>query len=375
MSLADSAAAAPAPWVQDLFQRADAARRAGHVRLAMEMHRRVVAAAPDDAVKVQHLGATLSMLGQRAEAERVLRHALAVDPTSAAAHHALATTLMAQGRYPEAGPHYAARFALPQLGLKTPQDLPYPRWSGEALAGKRVLVFPEMGFGDQIQHARFAALLRDQGAEVVLLCLPGLDRLFTESLEGVRVIAASGHVDFPDPDVWMMSGDLMFLPGITLGTLPSAPYLRTDQPAPPLPEGFKVGLVTAGNPTHKNDANRSLPPQLAERLRAGLPGRVLNLAPESTGARDFADTAALIGALDLVVTVDTSVAHLAGALGRRALVLIPALNTDWRWLHDREDSPWYPSLRLYRAHPTRGWAPAIEQLVRDVQAEAGGACR
>lgn len=373
MSPADSAVAAlaPSPWVEDLFQQACAARQAGHIRLAMEMYRRVAAAAPEDAVKLQHLGAALSMLGLRAEAEQALRQALAVDPTNAAAHHALATTLMAQGRYPEAGPHYAARFALPQLGLRKPEDLPYPKWSGEDLAGKRVVVFPEMGFGDQIQHARFAALLRDRGADVTLLCLPGLDRLFTESFPGVRVIAANGPVDFPDPDAWMMTGDLMFLPGVTLETLPAAPYLRTSQPVPPLPEGFKVGLVTAGNPNHKNDANRSLVPAMAADLRARLPGHVLDLRPEATGARDFADTAALIGALDVVVTVDTSVAHLAGAVGKRTLVLIPALNTDWRWLHDREDTPWYPSLRLYRAHPSAGWAPAIEQVAREVGAMAG----
>jgi len=373
MSVAAAASPAPAAWVEDLFQQADAARRAGKLRLALEMLRRVVAAAPDDAVKVQHLGALLSMLGLRAEAERVLRQALAIDRTNAAAHHALATTLMAQGRYPEAGSHYAARFALTQLGLQRPEGLSCPKWSGQALAGRHVVVFPEMGFGDQIQHARFAALLRDHGAEVTLLCLPGLDRLFTHSFPGVRVIAARGPVDFPDPDFWMTTGDLMFLPGITLETLPSAPYLRTHQPVPPLPAGFKVGLATFGNPAHKNDANRSLAPELAQRLRASLPGHVLSLAPEATGARDFADTAALIGALDVVVTVDTSVAHLAGGLGKRTLVLIPAVNTDWRWLHDRDDSPWYPSARLYRADPMTGWSPAIERLVQDVRAMAGEA--
>lgn len=371
MSRAEPADAAAAPWVEALFQKADAARQAGSVRLAMEMLRRVAAAAPDDATKLQHLGVTLSMLGRRREAEEVLRRALAIDPADPATHHALATTLMAQGRYREAGPHYAARFALPQLRLRKPADLSAPEWSGEDLAGKRVVVFPEMGFGDQIQHARFTALMRERGAEVWLLCHPDLERLFAESLAGVRVLAARGTVDFPDPDLWMMSGDMMFLPGVAPQTLPAAPYLRTRQPAPPLPGGFKIGLVTAGNPAHGNDANRSLPQALADDLRARLPGRLLSLAPEATGARDFADTAALVAALDLVVTVDSSVAHLAGAMGRRALVLIPGLNTDWRWMHEREDSPWYPSLRLYRAHPVHGWPSAIERLVADARAAAG----
>lgn len=363
----------PSPtWVEDLIDRADAARTAGRLRLAMEMYRRAHAAAPEDAAAAGRLGTTLSMLGLRAEAEQVLRQALAAEPTNAAAHHALAMTLMAQGRYPEAGPHYAARFYVPELNVRPPEGLGCPRWSGEALAGKRVVVFPEMGFGDQIQHARFVALMRDQGCEVTLLCRPALERLFADSLPGVRVVAASGSVDLPDPDLWMMSGDLMFLPGVTLETLPNAPYLRAPPP-PAAASDLTIGLATAGNPHHGNDANRSLPADLADRLRRGLPGRVVSLAPADTGARDFAETAALMAALDLVVTVDTSVAHLAGALGKRALVLIPAVNTDWRWMHGRADSPWYPSLRLYRAHPVAGWSPAIERLLCDAPAEAGAA--
>lgn len=372
MLAASAPSAAPPAWVSDLFLKADAERRAGRHRLALEIYRRVVAAAPNHAAAVQHLGAVLNVLGRRAEAEQVLRHAVVINPSDAAARHALAVSLLAQGRYPEAGLLYPARFELPQLGLGRPKDMTCPEWSGEDLAGKRLLVLPEMGFGDQIQHARFAALLRDRGAEVWLLCLPPLERLFATSLPGVHVAAARGSVEFPDPDFWTMSGNLMFLPGVTAETLSTAPYLRAAAAAPPLPSGFKIGLMTAGNPEHKNDADRSLPPALAERLRASLPGRVVSLDPAVNGARDFADTAALMTGLDLVVTVDTSVAHLAGALGKQALVLIPAVNTDWRWMHEREDSIWYPSLRLYRAHPTAGWTPALERLVRDAHALANG---
>ena len=361
---------APPPWVADLFAQAISARQAGRLRLAMELYRRVVAAAPNHPMAVQHLGAVLSMLGLRVAAEQALRHAVAINPQDAAARHALGTSLLAMGRYPEAGAFYSARFDLPQLGVEKPKGFPHPEWSGEDLAGKRLVVFPEMGFGDQIQHARFIGLLRDRGADVWLLCRPELERLFAASLPGVHVSAARGTVDFPDPDFWMMGGNLMFLPGVTAETLPTRPYLHAPAPAPPLPAGFKVGLVTAGNPAHKNDANRSLPPQLAEQLRTNLPGHVVDLAPSATGARDFADTAAVISGLDLVVTVDTSAAHLAGAMGKPTFVLIPAINTDWRWMHDREDSIWYPSLRLFRAHPTAGWAPALERLVGAVRAEA-----
>jgi len=363
--------AAPPAWIEDLFRQADAARRDGKLALAMAIYRRVVAAWPDHPVAVQHLGAVLNMLGQRAEAEQVLRRAVAITPREPAARHALAVALMAQGRFPEAGPLYAARFELPQLGLRKPAGLPCPEWRGEDLAGKRLVVFPEMGFGDQIQHARFAALLRDRGAQVALLCLPELARLFAASLPGVHVAAAQGRTEFPDPDYWTMSGALMFMPGMTLETLPAAPYLRSPQPAATRPPGRRIGLVTAGNPEHKNDANRSLSPELAEQLRAALPGEVVDLAPAATGARDFADTAALMDSLDLVVTVDTSTAHLAGALGKRGFVLVPAINTDWRWMHGREDTPWYPSLRLYRADPRTGWAAALDRLASDIKAEAG----
>jgi tetratricopeptide (TPR) repeat protein len=369
MSAAPDPSAAPI-WVEDLFRQADAARQAGRLRLALAIYRRVVAAAPDHPAAVQHTAAVLNMLGRRAEAEAVARRAVAINPTDPAARHALAISLLAQGRYPEAGPFYRARFELPQLGLGKPSGLPYPEWSGENLAGKRLVVFPEQGYGDQIQQARFAATLRDQGAEIWLLCLPELARLFAASLPGVHVRAAQGEVDFPDPDYWTMSGDLMFLAAVTPQTLPTRPYLVAPETWPELPAGFTIGLMASGNPAHGNDANRSLPAALAEQLRASLPGRVVDLAPEASGASDFADTAALIRRLDLVVSVDTSAAHLAGALGKRALVLIPAVNTDWRWEHDREDCAWHPSLSLYRADPHAGWAPALERLVRDAKAEA-----
>lgn len=368
-----SAPAAPPAWIEDLFRQADAARREGQLALALAIYRRVVAAWPDHPAAAQHLGALLNVLGDRREAEQVLRHATTINPRDAAARHALAVALMAQSRFAEAAPLYPARFELPQLGLLHPSGLPYPEWRGEDLAGKQLVVFPEMGFGDQIQHARFAALLRDRGAYVSLLCLPELARLFAESLPGVHVVAAQGTAEFPDPDFWTTTGALMFMPGMTLEALPPAPYLRAPgRPQPPAATpGPRIGLVTAGNPQHKNDANRSLSPELAARLRAALPGQIVDLAPAATGARDFADTAALMAGLDLVVTVDTSPAHLAGALGKRAFVLIPAINTDWRWMHGRSDSPWYASLRLYRADLRAGWAPALEQLTHDVRTEFG----
>jgi tetratricopeptide (TPR) repeat protein len=366
-----SPSAPPPAWIEELIRNGHEARRVGRYALALAIYRRVVAAAPAHGPALQHLGALLTVLGRRSEAEAALRQALEVDPGNAFARHALALTLMAQGRYAEAWADYEARFEVSQLGLKKP-SLPVPEWRGEDVAGKRVLIVSEMGFGDQIQHARFAALLRDRGATVCLVCRPGLVRLFADSLEGVQVAASGGDVEFRKPDYWTMSGSLAGLTGVTPETVPGAPYLRALQTGERQPEGFKVGLVTAGDPAHGNDANRSLRATEAERLRASLPGRVIDLSPAATGARDFADTASILAELDLIVTVDTAAAHLAGALGKRAFVLIPALSTDWRWMHDRDDTPWYPSLRLYRGDPKRGWAAALERLVGDAQALAAG---
>jgi tetratricopeptide (TPR) repeat protein len=361
--------ASPPDWVEDLFRQAEAARKGGSHALALAIYQRIVAARPNHLTALHNLGALCTVLGRRAEAEAVLRQVLAQRPDDARTRHALGMTLMAQGRYPEAWPYYEARFEIPQLGLRKPA-MPYPEWRGEDLTGRRLLIFSEMGFGDQIQHARFAAVLRDRGVAVTLACRPGLARLLADSLPGVEVLAIDGELRLPPQDCWTTSGALMGLLGVTPETLPAAPYLRAPASHAPPPAGFKVGLKTAGDRSHGNDAWRSLSTAEAEALRASLPGQVVDLSPEATGAADFAETAALVGQLDLVVSVDTSVAHLAGALGKRGFVLIPAFNTDWRWMHERTDSPWYPSLSLYRADPKAGWGPALDRLARDAAALA-----
>jgi len=125
--------------------------------------------------------------------------------------------------------------------------------------------------------------------------------------------------------------------------------------------------MSAGNPEHSNDANRSLTPADAQRLRT-IDATVVELNPAVSGARDFADTAAIVAGLDLVISVDTAVAHRAGARGNPCWVLIPAVSTDWRWLRDRTDSPWYPSMRLYRQATPGDWAPELARIAADVSA-------
>jgi len=318
--------------------------------------------AAQKAIALHNRGVVFEDQGRLAEAEAAFRAALRLAPDQYATEARLGALLLSLGNLPEGFRHFEARHGEPRLAKP---KLPFPEWQGEPPAGRRLLIWPEQGFGDQIQFARFAPVLKAQGAEVTLLCRPGLERLFEQSLDGIDVRAAAGAVEFPDPDYWVMGPSLAGRMGMTLETLPNAPYLRAAGPAPDLPPGFRVGLVATGNPQHANDANRSLHPTAAARLRA-LPATLVELDPAKSGARDFADTAAIIEALDLVITVDTSVAHLAGALGKPCWVLLPALKTDWRWLRDRADSPWYPSLRLYRQPAPGDWDSVLAAVARDL---------
>ena len=173
----------------------------------------------------------------------------------------------------------------------------------------------------------------------------------------MRILKTTGTVEFPDPDFWLFSNSLLSLVR-SEDDIPGKPYLRSAAAEPSL----RVGVVTRGNPTHGNDPERSLPTHLAEEL-LGLPG-LRSLAPEDTGAADFSDTAALIAGLDLVISVDTSVAHLAGAMGKPVWILLPAVGTDWRWQAKRSDSPWYPTATLFR-QPERGdWTSVLAEIKR-----------
>lgn len=351
----------------ELLARATSLREAGDVAAARRLLQAAVARAPDDADLLHHLAHLSEADGDLAAAESSYRRALALAPQAMPTARLLANLLLSQGRYAEGFALFEARHALE--ALRKP-DLPYPEWRGEPVSGRRILIWPEQGFGDQIQFARFAPILRDQGADVTLVCWPPLARLFADSL-GVRVIAARGAIELPDPDAWVMTCSLAGRMGVTPQTVPAEPYLRAARAwAHPLPAGFRVGVMTSGSPTNRNDRNRSLDPAAAARLR-GLPAQIVELDPAATGATDFADTAALIADLDLVISVDTAVAHLAGAMGKPCWVLLPSLGLDWRWMRARPDSPWYPTMRLYRQTTAGDWGQVLEAIAADLPAAQG----
>jgi hypothetical protein len=339
-----------------LLAAARAAHDAGRYAEAEALYARAVEAAPNDPDAHHNRGAFFALVGRLREAETALRRAVEIAPQIARSRHALGFVLLRQGRYAEGWPLYEARHETPQIGTARP-TLPYPEWRGEDLTGRGLLIFGEQGFGDQIMTARFAPWLAARGVDITLLCNPLLARLFGGL--GVRVIGMSGQVEFPQPTAFVMSGDFAGRAGMAPETIPNAPYLRGQARA----QGG-VGVMVSGNPTHMNDANRSLPPALGARLLA-LPG-VISLAPEDTGAADFQDTADLIAGLDLVITVDTAVAHLAGAMGKPVWILVSALMTDWRWGEAGETTPWYPSARLYRQPAPGDWTALVERIERDL---------
>ena len=305
----------------------------------------------------------LQRRGAYAEAVAAWREILAAAPGLARAEANLALALLGAGDYAEGFPKYDIRFTR-QLGRVEKPNLSFPEWRGEPLAGKSILVWMEQGFGDQIMFARFVRQLADQAAEVTVLTPPALVRLFAPL--PARIIPAVGDTEIRRHDFWIMPGSMPGRLGTTLETLPAAPYL------PGKAGGAGFGLVWTGDSRHLTNADRSLPDDLAAELLA-LPG-ARSLHPQDTGARDFQDTAEIVKDLALVISVCTAPAHLAGAMGKPVWVLLMAENCDWRWMGGREDSPWYPSARLFRQPEPGDWRSVVDRVKAELAAQRiGGA--
>lgn len=261
----------------------------------------------------------------------------------------LCQALLALGEYEEGFSLYDVRFSRTRNAVSRP-TLPFPEWKGEPLSGRSIILFPEQGFGDQIMFARFARTLQNLGARVTLVAAGPLVRTFKQ----LEVDVLPVGVPFERHDFWCMIGSVPGRLRLSLGDLSGAPYLKGG------PGGQGIGVAWRGRPTHHNDVNRSLSAQLANRLLC-LPN-ALDLDPEQTGASDFEDTAEIIRSLRLVISVDTSVAHLSGAMGANTLCLLPRVGTDWRWKVEGSRTPWYDSLELVRQDP-QGWETTLDQVV------------
>ena len=287
------------------------------------------------------------------EAQVLIRAALAARPQDGDWNFRMAASLLAEGRYPEGWPLFEARRATSRNRVAAPQ-LPFPEWQGQPVGS--LLVWPEQGFGDVIQFSRYLPLLRAREIKVTLVVRPPLVRLLEPLAD--QVVALEDGMRLPVSDAWRLIGSLPLLLGSTLETLPP-PALP-----PATAGGSGIGVTVRGRATHFNDANRSLPDDLAAALLA-LPGAV-SLDPTDTGAKDFQETAEIIGGLARVISVDTAQAHLAASLGKPTAILLPWLNPDWRWLRERSDSPWYPSATLYRQPAPGDWKSVVDAVKRDL---------
>jgi Flp pilus assembly protein TadD len=356
----------------------NALHQQGEIAAAIDCYRRALALAPGHAVLNSNLGTALYDLGDLTGAEDCYRRAIAADPNCADAHFHLGMIRLHRGDYAEGWREYEWRWRAQSFRVAR-RNFGVPQWRGEDLNGARILLHVEQGFGDALQFVRYAPLVAARGGRVILGAPDPLRRLFA-GIPGIeRVVGKSGAT----PD-FAWHAPLMSLPlafGTELASVPAAiPYLGVDAAIAEHwrerigtgGKSLRVGVVWAGQQSWKSHYVRALPVEALAPL-AAVPGVEFfslqkNAAAPLSWARDlalelgdFADTAGAIGALDLVITVDTAVAHLAGALGKPVWIMLQRVS-DWRWLESRDDSPWYPSARLFRQTVAGEWAGPIERV-------------
>jgi len=378
----------------------NALRDKGQVDEAISAYRQAIDLKPGFPDAHSNLGVALFDKGQLDEAIAAHRQAIALKPNFPAAHFALALALLAQGDFIRGWEEYEWRWQLREGG-PSPRNFPQPHWDGSPLHGRTILLHAEQGFGDTFQFIRYAPLVAQRGGRVIVECQPGFGALLA-SVAGTAQIVTCGE-PLPAFDVHCPLMSLPWAFGTQLETIPAdVPYLRTDatkvarwqerlarestSPGPTEPlrsELLKVGLVWAGGsrPQQLNanriDRRRSMhlsqfaplaevPGVMFVSLQKGgpaeqalTPPRGLRLLDWTAELQDFSDTAALVESLDLIISVDTAVAHLAGALGKPVWV-INRFDSCWRWLRDRVDTPWYPTMRLFRQARPGDWGPVME---------------
>jgi tetratricopeptide (TPR) repeat protein len=367
-------------------------RSLGREEEALQWFDRAVALQPDFVEALNNKAVSLGQLQRFDEAFATYRRVKALAPDNAEIDWNVAILHLLTG-------NFAAGWAGHEARWKRAHRQPYPeftqpKWLGEeAVEGKTILVCTDEGLGDTIQFARYVPMLAARGARVILLVSDPLVSLFS-GLPGMwQCFPLSAFPTLPAFDMHCPMSSLPLAFGTRLDTIPSATsYLPA--PARERIEAWdkrlgarhklRVGLVWSGNPKHKNDHNRSISFRRLLRRLDGIDASFVSLQKEprpddraalseradiidpSADLNDFSDTAALVSCLDLVITVDTSVAHLAGALGCQTWILLP-YTPDWRWLLDRDDSPWYPNVRLFRQSETRGYDAVLDRVRAELQ--------
>ena len=361
---------------------------AGRPRQAEAAFQQAIKINPSFVYAHYNLGCLLKSAGHLDESETALRRALKLRPNYSSAQFALATLHLLRGQYEKGWELYNAHRMKKASGKATA----IPRWQGEELTGKTILLFHEQGFGDTLQASRYIPQVSTLSQHTVVWIQEPLQQLMRSSFPDIDFYTGkdnpSEHFDYACP-----LPNLPMIFHMTEQNIPNdTPYLKVSEEIinawrSRLQEktgasSYKTGLVWAGNPNHHNDRNRSIAIAAFDSLLAmdkiawislqagsetdNLPECASSLLDFSSDLVDFAQTAGLIENLDLVITVDSAVAHLAGALGKETWVLIP-FEPDWRWQLKREDSPWYPSIRLFRQRKPGDWQYPLKKVKEALQ--------
>jgi tetratricopeptide (TPR) repeat protein len=361
-----------------------ALQAAGQIDEAAAVFGNAVALQPALSTAWVNLGSALWKQGNFAQAMESLNRAIQLNPSDASAHYHRALALLSLGQYQQGWAEYEWRFRDPELIAAQPKVVGQ-RWAGENLHGKTILIYGEQGLGDSIQFVRFLPQVAQRGGKIILQCSPPLVRLFSSLPDVAQIISR----DEPEPS-YDLQAPLMSLPYILRigAAIPSqvtylhAPAMQVEKWARRLAsiEGKpKIGIAWAGNPNHVDDRNRSIPfASFAQLLDVDATWVSLQKGPASKQAigyprltdwtdelEDFAQTAALIENLDLVIAVDTAVVHLAAALGKPTWALLPYV-AHWGWLRDVEASPWYPTMKLFRQSVRRDWSEPLARIRQEL---------
>jgi hypothetical protein len=377
----------------------NALKEKGELDEAIAVFRRALALKPEYAEAHNNLGAALLAQGHIDEAIAAHRQAVAFDPRVPDIHYNLSLDLLTRGDLQQGWEEYEWRWKLPSFQPYL-RRFSQPLWDGSPLDGRTILLYAEQGYGDAIQFIRYVPLVAQRGGKIVIECGVELRRLF-QSMAGIcQIVVRAERLPAFDVHAPLLSLPRIF--GTTLNNVPdSVSYLSAD-PADitawgrrmdRLEPAVKVGLAWAGRPTHLNDANRSIKLAMlaplakvsgvrffslqkgaaAEQVASDALSAGIELIDFAGDLNDYADTAALIANLDLVIAVDTSVVHLAGAMGKLVWVLLPFV-PDWRWTMTGERSPWYPTARLFRQASRGDWTSVIRRVVEGLSlwAQNGG---
>jgi tetratricopeptide (TPR) repeat protein len=377
-------------YAEALYNRGSALRDLERHEEALESYDRALKIKPDYAEALCNRGNALLDLGRHEEALQSYERALEIEPDYAEVHLNRALVWLLLGDFQRGWPEHEWRWQ--RAGFSLPQ-LSKPRWSGEPLNGRTILLSWEQGLGDTLQFVRYARLLQRQGARVIVSCQKPLVRLL-QRCEGIDQLVAQGE-PLPDFDFWtpllsipyVLRTDRESIPG-ECGYLSADPALvaRWKIRLANFP-GFRIAIAWQGNPGHQADRQRSIPLKFFAQL-AQVPGvrlislqtgpgvgqladiagsfEIIQFEDLDTTSGPFMDTAAIMRNVDLSISCDTSLAHLAGALGV-PVWLAQAFSADWRWLLDRDDSPWYPSLRSFRQQSLGDWDEVFLRMARTLR--------